>query len=49
LINGRAESFEIGALPGWSTDCYQDEVHPSARGRALLLEALTAALAQARR
>jgi lysophospholipase L1-like esterase len=49
LIDDRAERFEIGALPGWSAGCYQDEVHPSAKGRALLLEALTAALAQARR
>ena len=46
LVAGRAESFEIAAVPGWSQGCYADEVHPSPRGRALLLEAIKTALAR---
>ncbi|MGN6500754.1 MAG: hypothetical protein ACTHKM_11480 [Tsuneonella sp.] len=45
LVKGAAETHDIGAVPGWSLACYADEVHPSPLGRALLLEALTTALA----
>jgi hypothetical protein len=48
LIEGRAEAFDIGAVPGWSLACYADEVHPSPLGRSLLLQALTSALAPSR-
>ena len=45
LIAGRAETFEVGAVPGWSAACYADDVHPNARGRDLLLAALRQAIA----
>lgn len=44
LIAARAECFDLAAVPGWSLGCYADEVHPSARGRDLLLEAISTAL-----
>ena len=46
LIEDRAETFDLGMIPGWSMECYQDEIHPTARGRTLLLEAIQAALAR---
>ena len=44
LVEARAETFEVATVPGWSQGCYADEVHPNARGRALLLEAILTAL-----
>ena len=44
LLADHAESFEIGAMPGWSPACYKDAVHSSRAGRELLLRALIAAL-----
>lgn len=44
LIEGRAEARDLAAVPGWSLACYADQVHPSAKGRDLLLQAIVAAL-----
>jgi hypothetical protein len=46
LLAGRAETFDIAAVPGWSLARYADEVHPNRAGRRLLLDALLAALRQ---
>lgn len=46
FLEGRAETIEVADVPGWSLECYADEVHPNARGRALLLEAVLTALAR---
>lgn len=44
LLDDHAETFELGAMPGWSGACYKDEVHPSRAGREGLLAALEEAL-----
>jgi hypothetical protein len=44
LISGRAETFDVAAVPGWSAACYDDAVHPNERGRRLLLQVILTAL-----
>lgn len=46
LIADRAETSDIAALPGWSESAYSDHIHPSARGKDLMLEALVAAISR---
>lgn len=46
LVETRAETLDIAAVPGWSRRRYADAVHPDARGRALMLEAILTALAR---
>lgn len=44
LIERRADIVEILEVGGWGKDCYLDQIHPNAKGRRLLAEAIADAL-----